>query len=180
MKKYSVFGLCVIEINVTKFICEPIIPGKVFKEVLTKRKIECLDGCPMENFSEYYSMLERMNYTTHEPLRVTKSEILSKYLAINAPQEEENFEETSDLATLISEVLPDADAFYQQIGKNVTLEEREYIKSQLPNNCDTCTNENCIVAESDKPTEDCFDWQNDVAIGQYMVLQLNRRKPGND
>ncbi len=180
MKKYSVFRLYVINIKGTKFICEPIVPGNMYKEVLTGRKINYNEDYSIERFSEYYSMLERMNYTTHEPLRVTKSEILSKYLSINAPLEEEAFEETSDLATLISQSVKDEDGFYRQIGESIIPEEREYIKSKLATNCDTCTNENCIVAQSDKPTEDCFGWQNDAMLGKYMVLQLNRRKTNNN
>ena len=180
MRKYSVFRLYVIDIKGTKYICEQVVPGKIFKEVLTKRKFECGDECPKENFSEYYSIFERTNYTIHEQLQVTKAEILRKYLEINAPQEEDVFEETSHLATLISQALPNADTFYQQIGRNITIEEREYIKSELANNCDTCTNENCIVDQADKPKEDCYGWENDVAVGKYMVLKLNRRNPYNN
>jgi len=83
MRKYSVFGLYVITINGQKFICESIIYKKKYREVLTGRKIDLKVEYKVERLSNYYPLLERMNYTTREPLILTKEDILDKYIDIN-------------------------------------------------------------------------------------------------
>lgn len=83
MRKYSVFGLYVITINGQKFICEIIAYKRKYREILTGRKIDLKAEYKVESLSNYYSLLERMNYTTREPLILTKEAILDKYIDIN-------------------------------------------------------------------------------------------------
>lgn len=48
MKKYNVFSLSVIKIDDQKFICEGIIPGEKYREILTGRKITLKDDYVVE------------------------------------------------------------------------------------------------------------------------------------
>ena len=175
MKKYSIFSLYVITINDQKFICESILPGEKYKEILTGRKIDFKDEYTAEKLSEYYSLLERMNYTTREPMMLSKSSILDKYIDINMPQiEGEYYEEETELSSLISKTIENPDLFYKRIGENLTSEEREHIKSLFPKSCDTCSNSFCRVEQVDRPVYDCIDWENNRIVGEYKVLKLNR------
>ena len=51
MKKYNVFSLSVIKIDDQKFICESIIPGEKYREILTGRKITLKDDYVVEKLS---------------------------------------------------------------------------------------------------------------------------------
>lgn len=82
MKKYSVFSLYVVEKDKHKFICKKILPNE-YREVLTKEKIILEEKDNVEILSNYYSILERCNYATGQPLMVTKKDILLKYISIN-------------------------------------------------------------------------------------------------
>lgn len=147
MKRFSVFKLFVIEIDGIKFICETIIPGKEYREVLTKRKITLKDNYKIKCLADYYSILIIMNYQTKEPMMLTKDRILKKYIDINQP---EYYDEQTDLCSIIHKIMKQPELFYQMVGEQLTREEREYIKSKLSAN-------------------------NDIgSIGKYKVLKLNR------
>ena len=177
MKKYSIFSLYVITINGQKFICESILPGEKYKEILTGRKIDFKDEYTVQKLSDYYSLIERMNYTTGEPIMLSKNSILDKYVDINMPQvENEYYEEETKLSSLITKIIEDPYLFYKRIGEELTPEEREHIKSLLLKSCDTCSNGCCRVEQVDKPVYDCIGWENNRIVGQYKVLELNRIK----
>ena len=180
MKKYNVFSLSVIKIDDQKFICESIIPGEKYREILTGRKITLKDDYVVEKLSEYYSILGVMNYTTGEPLMLSKDDILKKYININMPEiEDEYYQEPTDLCSIIDDVVEQPDVFYRMIGEQLTPEERQYIKSLLPKSCDTCSNGSCRVEQVDKPIYDCIGWENKRIVGQYKVLKLNRKNKEN-
>jgi len=83
MKKYSVFNLYVITINNQKFICEPVIYGEEYREIFTRMKITLNEKFKVEILSDYYSLLERINYSSGKPLMLSKEDILRKYIDIN-------------------------------------------------------------------------------------------------
>lgn len=83
MKLYSVFSLYVIKIKDNYFICRETLKDNVYVEFFTKEKITVKKETEVERLSEFYSLLEVMNYETSEPLRLNKKQILHKYLEIN-------------------------------------------------------------------------------------------------
>lgn len=173
MEKYSIFNLYVITIDGQKFICESILPGKEYKEILTRRKIDFKEEYTVEKLSDYYRLIGHMNHTTREPMILSRNNVLDKYIEINMPPvEDEHYEEK--LSLLISETVENPDLFYKRIGDELTPEEREHIKSFLPKSCDTCSNGCCRVEQVDKPVHNCIAWENDRIVGQYKVLKLNR------
>ena len=175
-KYYSVFNLFVITIDEQKFICECIVPDKKYQEVLTRKKINFDKIAKFEKLCDYYPLLAIMNYKTKEPLMLTKNNILQKYIAINSKEEETEFyKEPTTLASVIDDVVEQPDIFYKMIGESITPAEREYIKSLLSKDCDTCANSCCRVEQVDKPINDCIGWENNRIIGQYKVLKLNRK-----
>ena len=180
MKKYNVFGLSVIKLDGQKFICESIIPGEKYREILTGRKFNLKDEYVVEKLSEYYSILEVMNYKTREPLMLSKDNILRKYIDINMPEiEDEYYQEPTDLCSIIDDVVEQPDVFYRMVGEKLTPEERQYIKSLLPKSCDTCSNGCCRVEQVDKRVRDCIGWENNRIVGQYKILKLNRKNKEN-
>lgn len=180
MKRYNVFRLFVIKVGEQKFICECIVAGEKYKEVLTGRKIELKDKNVVENLSDYYSALAVMRYKTNESLMLSKEDILSQYIKINMSKKEDDYyQEQTDLTSIIDDIIEKPDAFYRMVGEQITPEERQYIKSLLPKNCDTCSNGCCRVEQVDKSIYDCIGWENNEVIGQYKVLKLNRKNHEN-
>lgn len=176
MKRYSVLDLYVIKVNNQKFICECVMPGKKYKEILTGRKIILKDDYLVEKLSEYYSILGVMNYSTGEPLILSKDDILRKYIDINMPEiEDEYYQEPTDLFSIIADIVEQPDVFYRMVGERLTIEERQYIKSLLPKSCNTCSNGCCRVEQVDKPIYNCIGWENNRIVGEYKVLNLNRK-----
>lgn len=180
MKKYSAFHLYVITINKQKFICEPVIYGEEYKEIFTKKKITLNDKFMVELLSDYYSLLERIVYSTGEPLMLSKEDILKKYIDINRTEVKDSYyQEQTELSLLISRVVKNPDLFYRKIAEELTPEERQYIKSLLPKSCVTCSNGCCRVEHVDKPIYDCSGWENNRIVGEYKVLKLNRKNKEN-
>lgn len=180
MKKYSVFSLYVIKNKKQKFICECIVLGEKYKEILTGRKFILKDNYVVKKLSDYYSMLEVMDYTTGEVLTLSKNDILEKYIDINMPEiKDDYYQEQTDLCSIIDDVIEQPDVFYKMVGEQLTPEERRYIKSLLPKSCDTCSNGCCRVEQVDKPIYDCIAWENNSIVGQYKVLNLNKKNKKN-
>ena len=90
-------------------------------------------------------------------------------------EEEDYYQEKTELFSLISKTLENPDLFYKKIGEELTIEEREYIKSLLDKSCNTCSNGCCRVEQIDKPVYDCIGWENNRIVGEYKVLKLNRK-----
>ena len=108
---------------------------------------------------------------------LSKDDILRKYLEINVPEmEDEYYQEQTNLKSIIDDIIEKPDEFYKMVGEKLTPEERLYIRSLLPKSCDTCSNGYCRVEQVDKPIYDCIGWENNRIIGQYKVLELNRKK----
>lgn len=82
MKLYSVFSLYVVKKDDVKFICRKK-NNKKYIEFLTNKKMKIKDEKEIESLSDYFSLLEVMNYQTFEPLMLTKDGILLKYIEIN-------------------------------------------------------------------------------------------------
>lgn len=177
MKKYSVFNLFVVKVDKIKFICEFIPSKQEYREILTSRKISLKNNYTVEKLSDYYSTLVTMRYKTREPLMLAKDDILRKYLEINAPEmKDEYYQEQTNLKSIIDDIIEKPDEFYKMVGEKLTPEERLYIRSLLPKSCGTCSNGCCRVEQVDKPIYDCIGWENNRVIGQYKVLELNRKK----
>lgn len=86
MKKYSVFELWVVKVDDYYFICEKTYKKGMYKEIFTDEKFEVLDEKNIEPLKNYYSLFERINYTTGEILLLTKKELLVRYAEINYHQ----------------------------------------------------------------------------------------------
>ena len=85
-----------------------------------------------------------------------------------------NCTQTSNLEGIISVNNKNSDIFYKNICDIITIEEREYIKSLIIKSCNNCANMSCRVENYDKPVSDCFGWENNVEVGKYKVLKLNK------
>ena len=177
MKKYSAFNLYVIKINKKKFICECIIPGEKYREILTGRKIDLKDKYVVEKLSDYYSILEVVCCKENEMLRLTKDNILSKYIDINIPEiKDDYYQEQTELCSIIDDVIEQPDVFYRMVGEQLTSKESLYIKSLISKSCDTCSNSCCTLEQKDKTVSNCVAWENNRIIGQYKVLKLNKKR----
>ena len=83
MEKYNVFKLYVVKIIDNYFICENVY-NNIYKEIFTNEKFQVLNSKNVESLTNYYSILGTMNYSTGEPLLLSKIELLLKYAEINA------------------------------------------------------------------------------------------------
>lgn len=88
MKKYSVFSLYVVQVGTGKrahyFICEqPNLFSNVYREIFTKQKIKVENDFFVKRLSDFYSILERCDFSTGEVLMLTKKQLLLKYIEIN-------------------------------------------------------------------------------------------------
>lgn len=104
MKKYSVYSLFVIQVGTGKqaryFICEqPILFSNVYREIFTKQKIKVDNEFFVKRLSDFYSILERCNYSTGEVLMLTKKQLLLKYIEINNYYTEKRIEEKHKVHT---------------------------------------------------------------------------------
>lgn len=98
MKKYNIYNLYVLTINGQRYICESIIMEKKYREVLTGRIIAYREEYTLEKLSDYYSLIERMNFITGKPVMLSKEKILNKYININAINvEDKSFYEDTKL-----------------------------------------------------------------------------------
>lgn len=80
---YSVFTLYVIKKGNAKFICRKGNKENTYVEFFTKERIEVEEKIEVDCLSNYYSLLEVMDYSTMRPLRLSKKQILQAYLWIN-------------------------------------------------------------------------------------------------
>ena len=98
MKKYSVFSLYVVQVGTGKrahyFICEQqILFSNTYIEIFTKQKIKLDNEVFVKRLSDFYSILERCNFSTGEVLMLTKKQLLLKYIEINNYYTEKRVEE---------------------------------------------------------------------------------------
>jgi len=92
MKLYNVFSLYVVKKEDNYFICKNTNKPNIYIEFFTKEKIEVKKE-EVENLSKYYSLLGVKNYKTKGVLKLSKKQILLKYLEIN---QKENIKEYID------------------------------------------------------------------------------------
>lgn len=118
MKKYNVFELWVVKVDDYYFICEKLFDDKTYREIFTKEKIKMLDSQNIEPLKNYYSLLAIMNYTTGEPLMLTKKELLVKYAEINSSHIERKKQHNSNYKTFIKEQEEYIKAFKELAEKN--------------------------------------------------------------
>lgn len=88
MKKYSVFDLEVVKMKRRDgthqyYICKYNILTDDYVEIFSKMKLNNDKILETRVLAEYYSVLERRNYTTGKPLILPLSAILHKYNEIN-------------------------------------------------------------------------------------------------
>lgn len=180
-KKYSVFEFYVIEINNQYFICKYDAIKSNYIEFFTKKIIPNNDKLFVEELQKFFPPIAICNYLTMEPLRLSAFDILKEYIYLNNLKE---YDEELMLEDLIEEVLITDNDFYKRIGERITSEEREYIQRKLNQSCSNCTNDNCRASnyekigldEDGKPMgNSCIGWINDVMVGKYKVLKLNKK-----
>lgn len=82
MKKYNIFELYVIKVEDYCFICTKTNKG--YSEIFTNEEFKNIEDYYIEPLKNYYSLLAIMNYTTGEPLTLTKKELLKEYARINS------------------------------------------------------------------------------------------------
>lgn len=176
MEKYDILSLFVIKMNEKKYVCESIISGEKYREVLTGKIFNLKDQDEVEKFSIYYRGHENVDCEAKDKIFVLKDEILDKYLEINSQKiEYEYYQEQTCLSFIIDSIIEKPDFFYKMVGEQLKPEEREYIKSLLEKNCYTCANGCCRIEQVDKPVYNCIGWENDRIVGEYKVLKLNRK-----
>lgn len=83
MKLYSVLNLYVIKVKDTYFICHKSSKDNIYIEFFTREKIVVKNQNDIESLKKYYSLLGVIDFKTKESLRLTKKQILLKYLEIN-------------------------------------------------------------------------------------------------
>ena len=118
MKKYNVFDLYVIKNDDYYFICEKLVDETIYREIFTKEKINVLDKQNIEYLKDYYSLLSVVNYTTCEPLMLTKKELLIKYAEINSSYIEREKQYNSSYKKMIEEQDEYLKAFKELSEKN--------------------------------------------------------------
>jgi len=91
LKKYNIIDLYVIEKNNHKFICEYLLENE-YIEVLTREKIRIDNKVKIERLVKYCSILEKICLDSKKPLRLTKKDILLKYLEINEKTIDKKFD----------------------------------------------------------------------------------------
>lgn len=129
MKKYNVFQLLVVKVGDYYFICEKLFDDKTYREIFTKEKIKMLDSQNIEPLKNYYSLLAIMNYTTREPLMLTKKELLVKYVEINSSHIERKKQHNSNYETFIKEQEEYIKALKELAEKNPEKAKEEAIAS---------------------------------------------------
>jgi len=103
MKKYNVFNLYVVKEDDYYFICEQGIKEHTYIEIFTHKILKYPNMHYVKPLSEYYSLLAVINYTTGEPLILTKRELLIKYAEINSPYIERRKQHSSSYKKMIEE-----------------------------------------------------------------------------
>ena len=85
MKKYDINRLYIITTNKNeiRFICKYDNRKDIYTEIFTGDKIKRESVLNVEPLYNYYSILERYNYTTHEPLRINKKGLLYDFIRVN-------------------------------------------------------------------------------------------------
>lgn len=112
MKKYNIFDLKVVKVKKDGleyyFICiQSVFPNKLI-EIFTGKIIDKKDILHIESFANYYSIISRFNYTTREPLKVTKQELIEKFININSQLRAKNKNSINKLDSNIKEILKQA------------------------------------------------------------------------
>jgi len=121
MKKYNIFDLEVVKVKKEGleyyFICiQSVFPNKLI-EIFTGKIIDKKDILHMESFANYYSIISRFNYTTREPLKVTKQELIEKIININSQLRAKNKNSINKLDSNIKEILKQATIdFFPETG----------------------------------------------------------------
>ncbi len=64
---------------------------------------------------------------------------------------------------------------YIELGKLLSIEEKENIKKEINKSCNNCANFSCRVEQKDKPILDCIAWENAYLLGEYKTLKLTKK-----
>lgn len=163
-KKYNIYDLYVVTINRHKYICERINSLEYMAVVIGRKIFLRNNKYKVEKLTDYSKLLEKNNYQIKKDLVLSKEEVLKIYININV----------SD--TLDMDHNKKLDIIYKSIGEFLTPESRENIKSLLKRSCDTCASSWCRIEQVDKPIYDCDGWENDKIVGEYYILQLNKKQ----
>lgn len=104
-------------------------------------------------------------YTT-----VSYEEVIKHYQNI---EKEKNTPNTS-LEKIISKIVDNPREFYIKVSRELSVEEREYIKKLIENkSCVNCSNISCRVETFEKNYDEgcsCIGWDNEEFIGRYKIL----------
>lgn len=81
----------------------------------------------------------------------------------------------TSLEEIINKVIDNPRDFYIKICNELTIEEREYLKSLIEcKTCSNCSNMSCRVETCEKSSSDaCIGWDNNELIGKQKVLHKN-------
>ena len=87
MKKYNVYELYVVGVkeysNDYYLICKHDSLSEFYKEIFTNKKINAKDTYSIEQLCDYYSVFSQCNYVIGQPLMLTTSDLITKYIDIN-------------------------------------------------------------------------------------------------
>ena len=129
-----------------------------------------------KNLEQFPNLPESKRIINGLKIYTTKSyeEIIKHYLDLKKQKE---ICKTS-LTEIITKVIDSPAEFYKKICNELTIEEREYLKSIIENKtCKNCSNMSCRVETYEKIADDipCLYWDNQELIGKYKILQKNNK-----
>lgn len=117
------------------------------------------------NTSSFNTMISKATkiYTT-----ISYEDVINHYTNIKRKNEIPN----SSLEEIIDKVIENTREFYTKISDELSIEEREYLKSIIQNKtCGNCSNMSCRVETHEKISSNaCIAWENRELIGKQKIL----------
>jgi len=117
------------------------------------------------NTSSFNTMISKATkiYTT-----ISYEDVINHYTNIKRKNEIPNF----SLEEIIDKVIENPREFYTKISDELSIEEREYLKSIIQNKtCGNCSNMSCRIETYEKLSSNaCIAWENRELIGKQKIL----------
>lgn len=121
----------------------------------------------MKQFYKEHYLAEIMKgpkvYTT-----TTYEEIVNHYITLKRKKDIPN----TSLEKIIDKIIDNPREFYIKVSNELTIKEREYLKSLIENKtCKNCSNMSCSVETCEKLVSDaCIAWENGELVGKQKIL----------
>lgn len=124
----------------------------------------------MKQFPMYTSS-EKLNEGFKVYTTATYEEIIEHYTSIKRKKEITS----TSLENIINRIIDNPREFYIKVYNELTIEEREYLKSLIEDKtCRNCSNMSCRVETHEKLSSNgCIAWENGELVGKRKVLNKN-------